>query len=248
MVYYDWSMSAISSPNVIEKLSVLGTPMPWHKAERIEGNEELVICMHGLWRSYRAMGQIVRSVADAGYSTLNVPYPSFRESLDEMVERVDDLVTEERKRYRKIHFVTHSLGGVIVRNYLNTHAHSECERVVMVAPPLHGSKIVDWMQRSSLHKVLGPAGTFLSTEEMAQEKEELPEDVEVAVIMGNRIRIPMLHRIIDEECDGVVRVASGKAAGVKEFKVIPADHTMITVHEEVLDAVPRFLSTGRLSA
>lgn len=218
--------------------------MPWHKPVKTEGSDELVIFMHGLWRSFRAMEPIVKEVSTAGFSTLNVPYPSYKENLEAMVKRVKELVEVEQESYRKIHFVTHSLGGVIVRDYLNTHGHTKCDRVVMLAPPLQGSRIVDWLQSNRMQFVLGPAGTFLSTEEMALCPDALPNNVETAVIMGNKVRIPLLHKIINEESDGIVRVGSGVAPGVKEFKVISADHTLITLHQDVLDGVPKFLSTG----
>ncbi|MGJ8673941.1 MAG: esterase/lipase family protein [Rubritalea sp.] len=220
------------------------SPMPWHKPIKIDGGDELVIFMHGLWRSYRSMGPVVQAVTKAGYSTLNIPYPSFKESLEELVGRLHKTVEQERGNYSKIHFVTHSLGGVIIRNYLNSYEHSESSRVVMLAPPLQGSRIVDWLQRARLNFVLGPAGTFLSTESMVREIASFPEHIEIGVIMGNRVRIPFLHRIIDDESDGIVRVETGMAEGLKEFKVIHADHTLITLHQDVLEDVPKFLRTG----
>ncbi|MFC5049202.1 esterase/lipase family protein [Rubritalea spongiae] len=239
-------MSSRKSSKVIDTLGVLRTPMPWHKPSKTEGGDELVILMHGLWRSYRAMDPIVKAVTQNGYSALNIPYPSYKESLEEMVMRLHRTIEVEREHYSKIHFVTHSLGGVIVRNYLHNYDHTDSSRVVMLAPPLRGSKIVDWLQGAKLNFVLGPAGSFLSTESMAREPDFLPTQIETAVIMGNRVRIPLLHKIIDDESDGIVSVESGKAGGVKEFKVISADHTLITLHEEVLAGVPRFLKTGSL--
>lgn len=230
----------------MDTLGVLRSPMPWHKPTKTEGGDELVILLHGLWRSYRAMDPIVQAVTQAGYSALNIPYPSFKDSLDEMVVRLHKTIEAEREHYSKIHFVTHSLGGVIVKNYLQNYEQSDTSRVVMLAPPLRGSRIVDWLQGIKLQFVLGPAGSFLSTDSMATEPDSLPLHIETAVIMGNRVRIPLLHRIIDDESDGIVRVESGKTEGIKEFKVISADHTLITLHQDVLDGVPRFLSTGNL--
>ena len=228
------------------KLGVLRMPMPWHKARFIKGNDELVIFLHGLWRSHWAMDPLARRVAADGYSTLNLAYPSFKENLVEMVARVAAVVEQEQAKYSKVHFVTHSLGGVVVRNYLNNHAHGKCGRIVMLAPPLHGSRIVDWLQGSVLRGVLGPAGRFLSTRSMAAETEKVPSDVEAAVIMGNKVRIPLLHHLIQSESDGIIRVESGRVPGLKCFRVIEADHTLITLAPEVQDGVCQFLKCGKM--
>jgi hypothetical protein len=74
----------------------------------------------------------------------------------------------------------------------------------------------------------------------------LPEDVEAAVIMGNKVRIPWLHHWIQSENDGIVRVESGYVPGLSQFKVIDADHTMIALHNEVHSGVCRFLDSGEL--
>ena len=229
-----------------QTLSLLRPPMPWHRATKCEGGEELVIFLHGLWRSHWAMEPLVEAAVAAGFSTLNVPYPSFKESLEEMVERVRRIVEEEQAGYSKIHFVTHSLGGVIVRRYLRQGAHAKCGRVVMVAPPLRGSRIIDWLADSPLRWVLGPAGEFLSTASMKLEGGVEAATVEVAVLMGDKVRIPLLHHVIGEKSDGIVRVAAGRASGIREFRVVHADHTLITSHPEVLAGACHFLKHGRL--
>ncbi|MFD2159311.1 esterase/lipase family protein [Rubritalea tangerina] len=220
--------------------------MPWHKAELRGDGRELVICLHGLWRSKWAMEPIARQCIKSGFSCLNVPYPSFKESLGEMVERLDGIVRKEGAGYEKVHLVTHSLGGVIARRYLETCEHSRCEKVLMIAPPLHGSKIIDWLSGSPLRKVLGPAGEFLSTESMAHESGVIAHDVNAAVIMGDRVKIPLLHHVIDEESDGIVRVDAGRVGGLSDFKVVHADHTFITSHPDVLESVDCFLRRGKL--
>ena len=116
----------------------------------------------------------------------------------------------------------------------------------MIAPPLQGSMIVDWLGQSALRRVLGPAGEFLSTAQMAGECPTISQDVESAVIMGDRVKIPMLHHVIEGENDGIVRVQAGRIEGLDDFKIVHADHTFITSHPEVLVSADRFLRTGKL--
>ena len=220
--------------------------MPWHRAEKRGDGDELVICMHGLWRSKWAMEPLAKQCLSSGFSCINLPYPSFRNTLEQMVERLELLIQKEAVNHSKVHLLTHSLGGVIARRYLDTSAHEKCSRVLMIAPPLQGSMIVDWLGQSALHRVLGPAGEFLSTAQMAGESSMISQAVESAVIMGNRVKIPMLHRLIDGENDGIVRVQAGKIEGLNDFMVVDADHTLITTHPEVLVSADRFLRTGKL--
>lgn len=229
-----------------KQLGVLRMPMPWHKGVMRGDGDELVICLHGLWRSKWAMEPLAKQCVSSGFSCINLPYPSFRESLEQMVERLADLVAKESENYSKVHFVTHSLGGVIARRYLDERAHEKCARVLMIAPPLQGSRIVDWLTGSPLGKVLGPAGQFLASDVMANESRIISQDVESAVIMGDVVKIPLLHKVVGEQSDGIVRVDTGRIEGLDAFKIVHADHTMITCHPEVLESADRFLRTGEM--
>ena len=232
--------------NKLKQLGVLRMPMPWHKGEKQGNGDELVICLHGLWRSKWAMEPLAKQCVNSGFSCINLPYPSFRYTLEQMVEKLDSLIQEEAPNHSEIHLLTHSLGGVIARRYLDISPHSKCSKVLMIAPPLAGSMIVDWLGESPLRRVLGPAGEFLSSSKMAGECSVICQDVESAVIMGDRVKIPMLHHVLDGANDGIVRVETGIIEGLNEFKVVHADHTLITAHPEVLAAAVRFLKTGKL--
>ncbi|MEO1857137.1 MAG: alpha/beta fold hydrolase [Rubritalea sp.] len=220
--------------------------MPWHQAKTHGKGEELVICLHGLWRSLWAMDPLAKQCIHSGFSCINLPYPSFRNTLEQMVERLDLLIQQEAPKYSKIHLLTHSLGGVIARRYLDACGHDKCSKVLMIAPPLRGSMIVDWLGHSPLLRVLGPAGDFLSTANMGNECSVISQDVESAVIMGNKVKIPLFQHVIEGENDGIVRVEAGMIEGLDDFKIVHADHTFITSHPEVLVSTDRFLRTGKL--
>lgn len=228
----------------LSQLGVLRPPMPWHRPKIRGAGDELVICIHGLWRSKWAMEPLAKSLARDGYSTYNLPYPSFKETLSEMSDRLATVIDTVGDQYRKVHLVTHSLGGVIARRYFSEHKPSNCGRVLMIAPPLKGSRIVDWLGESPLRKALGPAGDFLSTQMMEYESQRV--DVEAGVIMGDVTKIPFLHHVIGEESDGIVRVESGRVDGLKAFKVVHADHTFITSDPEVMSLASEFLKSGEL--
>lgn len=71
-----------------------------------------------------------------------------------MITRLDEVGRAGAQNYSKIHFVTYSLGGVIARRYLAEYAHEKCSRVLMIAPSLRSSYIIDWLSESLLRKVL----------------------------------------------------------------------------------------------
>jgi len=103
-----------------------------------------------------------------GFTTVNLPYASFRYELDEIVELVRSVLKPWLEEGRTIHFVTHSLGGIVLRHLLESalldEERSQIGRVVMLAPPNQGSEIIDWLHESPLRYALGPAGEFLSSD------------------------------------------------------------------------------------
>jgi pimeloyl-ACP methyl ester carboxylesterase len=236
-----------------KRIGVLSPPLPWDKSQINEKNDqEVVIMLHGLWRSVRAMQPMAKYLSDHGYSTVNVPYSSFRHDLDKLVETVNAEIQPLIAQGKTVHFVTHSLGGVVVKRLLEMLDLSQIEkigRVVMLAPPHKGSEIVDWLRSSPLRSikgVLGPASEFLSSDQMAGHSEDFPPGVEAAVIMGEKSAIPFFRKLLDASNDGIVSVEKGRLFGIKEFKVVNADHTFISSDPMVMEMTARFIDHGTM--
>ena len=226
----------------LSRVSTLVPPIPGlplrHDYQR--SGEELVICIHGLWRSKYAMGKVAGKLQAEGYSTLNLAYPSYSATLEEMVEMLDEFVLHYAAVHPKIHFVTHSLGGVILRQLFNTRGVPKLGNVVMLAPPLRGSWIMDWLSESPFIKFFGPAGKFLSGSNMSDDVHGLPP--RLMIIMGDKPKITCFQGIFGEVAnDGIVRVSSGRVDGGHEFLVLPVDHTLINSDPKVLDLTQRFI-------
>ncbi|MGJ8656936.1 MAG: esterase/lipase family protein [Akkermansiaceae bacterium] len=239
----------------VKRIGVLSPPLPWDKPVVDDRNgQEVVVMLHGLWRSVRAMQPMARHLSVQGYTTVNLPYASFRRDLDELVNVVRAEVQPWIEQGKTIHFVTHSLGGVVVKRLLDLLEASQVEnigRVVMLAPPHRGSEIVDWLRNSPLRpikSVLGPAGEFLSSERMAgsRQSEEFRAGVEAAVIMGEKSALPFFRKLLDASNDGIVSVEKGRLFGIKEFKVVNADHTFISSDLLVMKMVNDFIRTGTM--
>lgn len=209
--------------------------------------QETVILLHGLARTRRSMGTLEQALQKAGYSTMNVGYPSRKYSVEQLVERdVADAVDRCRRRSTgPLHFVTHSMGGILVRRYLADHAIDTLGRVVMLAPPNHGSEIVDKLgDRWWFRWFNGPAGCSLGTGPDSVPNRLGPADYPLGIIAGNRSLDPIFSRMVARPNDGKVSVASARLAGMQDFKVVPHGHTFIMNRNQVIRQVVFFLQHG----
>ena len=220
--------------------------MPWHKTilRDADANADAVVLLHGLWRSVWAMEPMAKYIHQQGYHTINIPYPSFRKPMEQLTELIHDTMTLHGG-HRRIHFVTHSLGGVLARKLLPLLPAEQAGRVVMLAPPNQGSEIVDWASRyKALALSLGPAGMKLSSDAIG-ETPLLPEQTDSAVIMGKQSAIPFFRNLLDQENDGIVSAERGKIDGMNEFHILETDHTFIASDPRVMKMTLQFLRNGK---
>lgn len=122
-----------------------------------DGNKELVVLLHGIGHAEWNMVAIESALQKAGYQTLNIGYPSLEKNLTELSKFLDKELEKERvweSSYHKVHFATHSMGGLVVRTYLNDYRSDMSDknlgRVVMLAPPHGGSEVADLLKISPL--------------------------------------------------------------------------------------------------
>lgn len=223
-----------------DRLVMLRPPLPGDRPRVRESCGPPVILLHGLLRGKGAMEPLARHLHGAGFHTVNLPYPSGRRSLTELVELLRPQVLRHCGD-RPPHFVTHSLGGILVRCLLGQWDGPPPGRVVMLAPPNQGSTIVDQLGERRIGRVLGPAGRSLGTRTVPGRIPPLPAGVECAVIMGRRSWIPFFHRWLGPEHDGIVSVEDGRIDGMKAFHVVDADHTFIAGVPAVQRLVAGFL-------
>ena len=174
-----------------------------------------------------------------GFETVNVPYASFRKPLDEIVDDVAEAIGESEKT---THFVTHSMGGIVVRLLADRYPELVTGKIAMLAPPNQGSEIIDWLSDSFVgHWSLGPGGMAMSTEKTPNEIPGFRGKNDVVVIMGESKPMPLFRFLLDEENDGIVSVEKGKVEGMSDFRVRPGDHTFIMGRSEIQAEVGEFL-------
>lgn len=223
---------------------MLTPPFPWDRPKWRDVGGPTVVLLHGLWRGWRAMQPLARALENEGFSTLNIPYPSARLPIPRLVAHIREQVGKHVGD-QPVHFITHSLGGILIRSLLAEEVPWKTDKVIMLAPPNGGSEIVDWSKKLPLfHTVLGPAGRALASDGVPRDLPALPPEVKAAVIMGNRCSIPIFKKLLGEESDGIVSAAKGRIDGLYGFSVINADHTFIQMHPEAIRLSLEFLKTG----
>ena len=208
---------------------------------------ECVIVLHGMGRTKFAMRKVEKELADAGYTVWNQSYPSTKKSIEVLAaEHISKGLQFCRSaRAEKIHFVTHSLGGILVRYYLQDNAIANLDKIIMLSPPNSGSEIADSLKDLKLYQwMMGPAGQQLGTT-----ADSLPNtldriDATVGVITGNSTSDPWFSPFIPGEDDGKVSVKSARLEEMTDFLVVEAGHTFIMSNRSVLEQIRHFLKKG----
>ncbi len=216
-----------------------------------ETPSERVVLLHGLARTPRAMRPLEKRLHQEGYAVHNVGYPSRSEPPDGLVRHVHAALgacclADELP----LHFVTHSLGGVVTRALLAEERPDGLGRVVMIAPPNKGSELVDtfgddWWFRI----VLGPTAASLGTGRGSFPNRLAPPDYELGIIAGAHPLSTRFGRwIVTGASDGVVSVESARVEGMTDFLIVPQGHVQIRRDDRVADEVVHFLRAGRFAS
>jgi triacylglycerol lipase len=213
---------------------------------------DTVVLLHGLGRSPLAMARLAHDLRNAGYEVRNLSYPSQRADIATLAESTLGPVFTSASSGRRIHIVTHSMGGILVRQYLHDHgAPDSLGRVVMLAPPNAGSALVDRLRHWRLYRAVnGPAGLQLGTypDSVPNTLGPLPPGIEVGVIAGNRSLNPFFSAWLAGPDDGKVTVASTHLAGETAHLTLPHSHTWLMWRRPVLDEIRAFLLSGTFSS
>jgi len=208
---------------------------------------DYVILLHGLGRTPLSMKRIEWTLQKQNYRVINAGYPSTRVSIEDAADQWlgDVLKNQIADPAAKIHFVAHSLGGIVLRQYLTNHEIPNLGRVVMLAPPNHGSELADRLRNNCLYRLAtGPAGQQLGMSESGIPSQLGPVDFELGVIAGDRSLNPLFSSWISGPDDGKVSVRSVRIPGA-DFLLVHKSHTWMAWSANVNSAISEFLRTGR---
>ena len=208
---------------------------------------EHVILVHGLWRSSRSMAPMQEALERAGFVVLNIDYPSRDASIEELSEETIGPAIEQcvKKGATKVHFVTHSLGGILVRSYFSRRPADIVGRVVMLGPPNKGSEAVDAFGEFPLFdSIMGPAARELGTHAESTPNILGKPAFDVGIIAGDRTLNLVESAIIPGRDDSKVSVERTKLEGMTDHVIVGASHPFLMSHPRAIRQTIQFLAIG----
>lgn len=231
-------------------IAILSTLPGNAKAAQERPEQDMVVILHGLGNTRWNMYGIDLAMKKSGYDTLNITCPSLKKDIPELAAFVRDRLEKEKiwNRPGHVHFVTHSMGGLIARRYLEEYRNEiplrKMGRVVMIAPPNGGSEIADFLKNFPPYKwVFGPSGQQLGTRE--RQADHGAPWYDTGIVAGTKGWIyPIASLIMPDGNDGRVAVESTKMNGMKDFIALPATHSFIVWKPTTHEMIVNFLKNG----
>lgn len=210
--------------------------------------KECVVLLHGLARTANSMNPLMERLEREKFIVVNIDYPS----RDYTIDKLSNIAIEaglkqcRAKATKTIHFVTHSLGGILVRYYMKKKTIPELKRVVMLGPPNQGSEVIDNLKDIPGFKFInGPAGSQLGTKISDVPKSLGAVNFELGVIAGTKSINLILSTFLPNPDDGKVSVVSTKVEGMSDFIELPTTHPFMMRNEEVINQIVHFIKYGR---
>lgn len=211
------------------------------------GDKEVVVLLHGLARSNAAMWVLNLRLKKAGFHVEQVGYSSLNSTPDQIIDNITAQINACcREMNNRVHFVGHSLGGLLIRAYLQDNKVTNLGRVVLMGTPNQGTAVADYFNDKWWAQFAGPTAMSLGTDENSLPNSLAAPYYPVGVIAGV-IKNDMNDKLLPGMDDGLVSIEATKLAGMQDFIIVPTGHAMMRYDEEVAEQTVRFLRKGSFS-
>jgi len=208
-----------------------------------ENQKPCVVLLHGLLRNSQSLDWLALDLRRAGYTVVAPDYPSTRRTIREHSEWLKSFL--DSLPCDSIDLVTHSLGGLIARDYLSRYRPEKVRKLVMIAPPNHGSEKADWHRNSFLYRwVFGKVSQAVTSDSLLGPDQLGIPTCPFGIIAGGK-GIEGYSKKIPGNDDGVLSVEKTYLPGAQDFVILKSPHNEIVQERECSDNVIFFLQTGR---
>jgi pimeloyl-ACP methyl ester carboxylesterase len=204
--------------------------------------------LHGLARTDNSMDKLQAALVKEDFTVINVRYESTKNTIETLAPSAIDPALEKCGVGIGVNFVTHSMGGILVRQYLSQKPLPQLNKVVMLGPPNKGSEVVDVLgQFPGFHFVNGDAGLQLGTGQSSVPNTLGAVDFDLGIIAGSRSINLILSAIIPGPDDGKVTIENTKIQGMTDHIEMPVTHPFMMRNEDVINQVIYYLRHGSFS-
>lgn len=211
---------------------------------RASPDAETVVLLHGLGRNQHAMWWLANQLEDEGFNVVRIDYSSFRQTPEAMMASVSADINACCTQARRVHFVGHSLGGLMIRAHLARHPQPNLGRVVTIGTPHQGTDFVDNYRDSWWMQAAGASALALSTAPDSFPNSLPAPDYPLGGIAGVRSEGDVDDGIFGPH-DGLVPVWSARLPAMQDFVVLKSGHATLRYHPAVASQTVLFLRTGQ---
>jgi chloramphenicol-sensitive protein RarD len=204
------------------------------------GTGREVILVHGLWVGAWVMARLAQQLAARGYSVRRYSYRSTGEDFQTQAQRLATFARASRAG--ELHFVAHSLGGLVTLKMLAEEDRLPPGRIVLLGSPLGGSEVArKTLRLPAGDRLLGAARTPLEAG-----YGQIPANRETGMIAGLKsLGLGMLVGGAGLPGDGTVALSETRVPGLQDELALPVTHTGLLYSAEVARQTVNFLRTGR---
>lgn len=208
-------------------------------------NKQCVVLLHGWARSGKCMGAIEKNLQKAGFHTINISYPSREHTIDEIVDQYIH-PNIDVSNCEQVHFIGHSMGGIVTRYYLSKYSIDNLGKVILIASPNQGSELVQKFRTTQwIAKILGPGCLQLAKDSPLLTSLAKP-DYKVGIISADLSINPITSLFfLPGSDDGTVTVESTLLDDMTDHVTISSTHTMVLKHHITFEQINHFLAFGQ---